>query len=39
MIINDLDCDVESISPDDFSGESLETVQYMVAQAELNRTG
>ncbi|CAM1509691.1 Fc.00g000260.m01.CDS01 [Cosmosporella sp. VM-42] len=38
MIINELDCDVEDPTPEDFSDESAETAYYIIGQASLNRT-
>lgn len=39
MVINDLDCDIEDLTVDDFPDESLETAQYVIAQASLSRIG
>lgn len=39
MIIHDCDCDVELLSEDDLTGESLETVAYVLAQARLSIAG
>lgn len=39
MIINDMDCDIELLSPEDFADESVDTVQYLIAQIDLNRAG
>lgn len=37
MIINDLDCNVEDLSLDDFPNESTETANYIVEQVKLHR--
>ena len=37
MVINDLDCDIEDLTMDDFPDESIETAQYVIAQASLSR--
>jgi len=39
MVINDLDCDVEDLSMQDFPDEPPETARYMIAQAGLNKAG
>lgn len=39
MVINDVDCDMELLEPEDFDGEAPETVQYIIAQIGLNRAG
>lgn len=36
MSINDLDCDVEDLTMDDFPDETPETAQYIIAQASLS---
>lgn len=37
MAINDLDCNVEDLTLDDFPAESLETANYVIEQVKLNR--
>ena len=37
MVINDLDCDVEDLTLDDFPFEPVETANYIIGQVELNR--
>lgn len=39
MIINDQDCDVELLTPEDFRHECSGTAWYMMLQAELNEIG
>ena len=39
MSINDDDCTLESLTLEDFPSESRETRQYIIAQANLSRTG
>ena len=39
MVINDLDHDVEELTMDDISDESLDTARYIILQAELNQAG
>lgn len=39
MIINDLDCDIENLTRDDFPDESEATAQYVMAQASLAKIG
>jgi hypothetical protein len=36
MVINDLDCDVEDLTLDDFPFEPVETANYIIGQVELN---
>lgn len=38
MIINELDCNVESLTTNDFPDVSLETASYVMEQVQLNRT-
>ena len=39
MVINELDCDMEDLSVEDFREESEETAQYLIALASLSRIG
>jgi hypothetical protein len=39
MVINDLDCDMEDLTVDDFPDELPETAAYVIAQASLARIG
>ena len=38
MVINELDCNIESLTTDDFPDVSLETASYVMEQIQLNRT-
>ena len=39
MVINDLDCDAEELTVDDFPNDSEETILYIMTQATLSRAG